>query len=68
MTTQLLRNFYQRNKNNLPKRIMFYRDGVSEGQFKEVLQAEVRPLTRLMWGWSMCMYDIVDHVMHRRPC
>jgi len=43
MVQRLLLKFHGSTK-SLPHRIIFYRDGVSEGQFKEVLQYEVRPL------------------------
>ncbi|KAI7822858.1 Piwi domain-containing protein [Gamsiella multidivaricata] len=32
---------YKRKTNHHPKRILFYRDGVSEGQFAEILRTEV---------------------------
>ena len=35
----------KRLTNQAPKRIIFYRDGVSEGQFKQVLEKEL-PLIR----------------------
>jgi hypothetical protein len=40
MVHQLLVSFQQRNT-AYPQRILFYRDGVSEGQYAEVLQKEV---------------------------
>ncbi|KAF9931854.1 eukaryotic translation initiation factor 2C, 2 [Linnemannia zychae] len=40
MTIELLRTFYQ-NCGRKPERILFYRDGVSEGQFAEILKTEV---------------------------
>ncbi|KAK3837132.1 MAG: Piwi domain-containing protein [Linnemannia elongata] len=43
MTVELLRTFYQ-NCGRKPERILFYRDGVSEGQFAEVLKTEVADL------------------------
>ncbi|KAF9087913.1 eukaryotic translation initiation factor 2C, 2 [Mortierella sp. AD031] len=43
MTVELLRTFYQ-NCGRKPERILFYRDGVSEGQFAEVLKTEVNDL------------------------
>jgi hypothetical protein len=49
MTYKLLHNFNRKNR-KLPGQIIFYRDGVSEGQFKEVLQAEVPPHTLLLRG------------------
>ena len=33
----MLLKFYRRNGGSKPTRILFYRDGVSEGQFKEVM-------------------------------
>ncbi|OAD76297.1 hypothetical protein PHYBLDRAFT_123569 [Phycomyces blakesleeanus NRRL 1555(-)] len=40
MVKELLKNFYQ-SCGQKPERILFYRDGVSEGQFKQVLDGEV---------------------------
>ncbi|CAI2165391.1 7296_t:CDS:10 [Funneliformis geosporum] len=40
MVVDLLKAFQAKNK-CLPKRVLFYRDGVSEGQFKKILEAEV---------------------------
>ena len=37
MMSSLLLKFYQRNKQRKPEKIIFYRDGVSEGQFDMVL-------------------------------
>ncbi|KAI8602860.1 Piwi domain-containing protein [Dissophora ornata] len=45
MTVQLLKIFYQ-TCGRKPERILFYRDGVSEGQFKEVLDNEVAALKK----------------------
>lgn len=36
MVKGLLREFYHTNNRRKPERIVFYRDGVSEGQFQEV--------------------------------
>lgn len=41
MVKELLKSFYQ-SCGQKPERILFYRDGVSEGQFKEVLENEVQ--------------------------
>lgn len=38
-------NFEKKQNNQAPKRILFFRDGVSEGQFKQVLEKEL-PLIR----------------------
>ena len=37
MVFSLLMKFYQQNKTRKPEKIIFYRDGVSEGQFDMVL-------------------------------
>ena len=42
MVKKLLFDFYKETKGRKPKRIIFYRDGVSEGQFDQVLVHEVR--------------------------
>jgi eukaryotic translation initiation factor 2C len=41
MIMELLKAFY-RNTGHKPARILFYRDGVSEGEFKQVLDMEVK--------------------------
>ncbi|KAF6146405.1 hypothetical protein GIB67_001507 [Kingdonia uniflora] len=41
MTVQHLKGFYKANGHQKPSRIIFYRDGVSEGQFSQVLLYEV---------------------------
>ena len=42
MVKELLFDFYKETKGRKPNRIIFYRDGVSEGQFDQVLVHEVR--------------------------
>ncbi|KAL9962339.1 hypothetical protein ACROYT_G031433 [Oculina patagonica] len=42
MVKELLIEFYKANRKLKPSRIIFYRDGVSEGQFDQVLVHEVR--------------------------
>lgn len=41
MVLDMLRAFYAANRQAKPHRIIFYRDGVSEGQFKQVIEEEV---------------------------
>lgn len=41
MILERLDLFYQKNKNRLPDKIIVYRDGVSEGQYKIVLEREL---------------------------
>jgi len=42
MVKELLIEFYKVNRKLKPSKIIFYRDGVSEGQFDQVLVHEVR--------------------------
>ncbi|XP_042499404.1 protein argonaute 7 isoform X3 [Macadamia integrifolia] len=44
MVAELLEDFYQEVNNKLPKRIIFFRDGVSETQFYKVLQEELKAI------------------------
>ncbi|RIA87407.1 Piwi domain-containing protein [Glomus cerebriforme] len=43
MVKELLKTFYQ-TCGRKPERILFYRDGVSEGQFKQVLENEIHAI------------------------
>lgn len=45
MAIPLLKKYYKKNKRK-PERIVFYRDGVSEGQYGEVCKKEVRALKK----------------------
>lgn len=55
---ELLRTFYQ-FCGSKPQRVLFYRDGVSEGQFGEIARTEVEALVKAcsmlegMWGSSL---------------
>lgn len=44
MVAELLRLFKEQNRNKFPEKVIMFRDGVSEGQFKEVLKTELRML------------------------
>ena len=46
MTRRLLEKFYQKTAKRKPKRIIFYRDGVSEGQFAMVLAKELTAIQK----------------------
>lgn len=46
ITAEQIRFFQSQNKNIKPEKIMYYRDGVSEGQFQQVLDIELRALYR----------------------
>jgi hypothetical protein len=41
---ELLTRFAKKNGGNLPKKIIVYRDGISEGQFESTLDSELRAL------------------------
>lgn len=44
MVLDLLKAFYRNTKGKKPEKIIFYRDGVSEGQFDIVRDHEVRSI------------------------
>jgi eukaryotic translation initiation factor 2C len=44
MVKEQLKNFQNENKNALPEHVLFYRDGVSEGQFDHVIEYEVKEI------------------------
>ena len=44
MTVLLIKSFQKNNQNRLPKRIIFYRDGIDSGQFQNVLEQEIKAL------------------------
>ena len=46
ITKQLLVNFFQRTKGRKPHKIIYYRDGVSEGQFEDILNLEMTAIQR----------------------
>ena len=60
MVKNLLISFYRVN-NSKPSRIIFFRDGVSEGQFREVLRFEVKGLTKSITTWEPLFILYVDH-------
>ncbi|CAG8678875.1 33566_t:CDS:2, partial [Racocetra persica] len=48
MAVELLEEFKKRNGGGLPDQIVFYRDGVAEGQFEKVMNEEVELLKRAL--------------------
>uniref|UniRef100_A0A0K8RHS9 Putative translation initiation factor 2c eif-2c n=1 Tax=Ixodes ricinus TaxID=34613 RepID=A0A0K8RHS9_IXORI len=52
MVKEALRAFYRKTRQK-PRKIIFYRDGVSEGQFAEVLNTNCRPCDRPARSWRM---------------
>lgn len=49
-----LTNFFKEHKGNVPQRIIFYRDGVSEGEFETVAEREVEAVKS---KHPSCHYD-----------
>ncbi|KAM3183791.1 hypothetical protein ACTXT7_009677 [Hymenolepis weldensis] len=64
---QLLQAFYRKN-NELPNKILFYRDGVSEGQFSSVVDKELsamqRACTKLRPGYQPGFTFIIVQKRH----
>eukprot|EP00850_Spirogloea_muscicola_P016065 SM000128S26198 [mRNA] locus=s128:42629:48102:- [translate_table: standard] len=46
MVRELLLGFYRKNRQRKPERILFFRDGVSEGQFNQVLDFELAAICK----------------------
>ncbi|KAG0302454.1 Eukaryotic translation initiation factor 2C [Dissophora globulifera] len=67
MTIELLKTFYQ-TCGAKPERIIFYRDGISEGQFTEVLKLEVQAIraacARLETGYKPLLTFLVVQKRH----
>jgi eukaryotic translation initiation factor 2C len=53
MIRELMMNFYQRNRRK-PERIIFYRDGISESQFSQVIIHEVDAIRKVMLHIYLC--------------
>ena len=52
-------NFEKKQTNQAPKRIIFFRDGVSEGQFKQVLEKELPLIQGLFETLPANMYRLL---------
>ncbi|OAQ24024.1 Piwi-domain-containing protein [Linnemannia elongata AG-77] len=66
MVVELLRAFYETTRRR-PQRILFYRDGVSEGQFVEVLHSEVASIRAACTSlWSNYEPTITFVVVQKR--
>ena len=67
MTYLLIMSFQKRN-NILPSRIVFYRDGVDEGQFQNVKDTELKALkdacSRIQLGYSPIITIIIVQKRH----
>ena len=42
MISELMKEFYKHNNNRYPKNVIIFRDGVSEGQFRQVIEVELK--------------------------
>lgn len=60
MVADLLKVFSGRCGNRLPNRIVFYRDGVDDGQFQKVLDNEVNKVKAACRG--KCSFDLFEFV------
>ena len=60
MVTDLLRVFEKGCGNRLPTKIVFFRDGVDEGQYQKVLDNEVMQIKRACRGQcsNMIIFEI----------
>lgn len=65
MTTELLQNFFKR-RGFYPSRILFYRDGVSEGQFQMVKDTEITKLEEVANQMSGKKIQITYVVVQKR--
>jgi len=63
---ELLREFYNNNRGKKPERIVFYRDGVSEGQFAEVLQTEFRAIKQARATLTLYQSGPLEYTPHLR--
>ena len=59
MVTDLLRVFARSCGNLLPNRIVFYRDGVDDGQFQKVLDNEVKKIKDACRGKQ---FNLLSHL------
>jgi eukaryotic translation initiation factor 2C len=44
LARELLRRFKEKNNGQMPDSIMYYRDGLSEGEFNQIMAVEAEPL------------------------
>lgn len=47
MAEELLRRYSDKNNNTMPESIIYYRDGLSEGEFDQILASEGEPLREI---------------------
>jgi len=57
MVKNMLRTFYQVSGKK-PERILFYRDGVSEGQFEQVLEGEIKSVKGIIFIIVILIYQL----------
>ena len=58
MTMEALQS-YQKNNSKLPKRLIFYRDGVGEGQLEEVRENEIKAIKNVVGDMDIKLTFIV---------
>lgn len=44
MVKEMLKRYQEKNQGAVPESILYYRDGLSEGQFDQIVQMEAKPL------------------------
>ena len=47
-------------RNPPPTRLIFFRDGVSEGEYEQVAQQEIQAITGLFSSWMSCFRWCAD--------
>ncbi|KAJ3124751.1 hypothetical protein HK098_000897 [Nowakowskiella sp. JEL0407] len=66
MTTELMKHYIKRNSGQLPNRVIFYRDGVSEGQFEEILLHELPAIRKALANMTTNTPKITFFIMSKR--
>jgi eukaryotic translation initiation factor 2C len=66
MSTELINQFRQRAGGHYPHRILFYRDGVSEGQFGEVSLQEVQSLKNTLKALGCANTKLTFLIVNKR--
>lgn len=65
MVTELV-NIYKKNTNTYPSRIMYFRDGVAEGQFAKVREVEVTAIKEAVASMSGTTPTVTAVVVRKR--
>lgn len=67
MVRELLIQFYKSTRYK-PTRIIFYRDGVSEGQFRQVLKKKKKNCSRLIVSFPLSGNSFRHHINTNLTC